>query len=298
MDLSNSNPSSESDRQVVRIFNPCYPKHSRIKQIEAANGDAASFAARGIVGRAIRAVSGLNAVPNPLGLSHSGIVVLQNPQGLFNMISELTPNSENKGINCTISEKAGKLMLNELLSYHRSELALVDYKGLSPFLMEANGTAGKVLRGIAPHVEIHPLANSITEYDGNVYLRSISGNIPVNYSTEFIRANIGRSYETFSTLPELALSAVGGNKRERTDKVFCSELVGLYYRGVIRTVYDSSDLVRERYRLYENVSNIIPEQFGSGAGDKDLLRGLAGSEIEAKYIFNLEEEKLKKFGWC
>jgi hypothetical protein len=281
-------PEDFKDRSVVRVFNPCYQEGSDVEEIIAiSNGDMVNFADSGVVGKVIRAASRLNVVDNPLGLSHSGMAFLQNPRQVFDIILELTPNFENQGVGCQIREKAGNAMMDEILAFYHSELALVDYDGVTPFLFESNGDAGAVLKGIAPHVQIHPFLNSLESYSGNVYLRPINADIPVEYSTEFIRKYIGRSYETFSTVSELARATIGANKKEKTDKVFCSELAGIFYRDVIETFYWRSDPIVERLRLYENVSNIIPEQFGSGAGDRDLLQCIAGPELTLKHSLDL-----------
>jgi hypothetical protein len=78
---------------------------------------------------------------------------------------------------------------------------------------------------------------------------------------------------------------VGGNREERIEKVFCSELAAVFYRDVIRNFYPTTTFFNERLDLYRNVSNIIPEQFGSGAGLSDLLRGVAEPELPLKIIF-------------
>ncbi|MDR0580757.1 MAG: hypothetical protein LBG04_01425, partial [Holosporaceae bacterium] len=85
-----------------------------------------------------------------------------------------------------------------------------------------------------------------------------------------------------STFSELLRSVEQRNAVENTDNVFCSELCALFYRGVIDTYWGENEFFQRRRGLYDNVSNIIPEQFCSQIGDLDLLLRIAGPEITLK----------------
>ncbi|MDR0753530.1 MAG: hypothetical protein LBE95_02605 [Holosporaceae bacterium] len=269
--------------QSVQIHNPCYPRYSSVDHIHVSNGDMLNFSDRGIIGKTICLVSDRNTTPNPLNFTHSGLCILEDPRLLHSTISRLTPNSENKGLGCTIPEKAGKIMCKEIFSQHRDILSLVNRNEiLMPFVLEASGSIDTVLRGVYPHVQARPLDISLKKYDGAVYQRSIQIDIPLQYSRDFLETHLGRSYESLGTLSELLRSAEHRNTVENTDKVFCSELCALFYRGVIDTSLEGDEFFQGRRELYGNVSNIIPEQFCSQIGDLDLLLGIAGSEITLK----------------
>jgi len=263
------------------------PESSGADGFSVRNGDALGFSCQDIFADTIRFVSGFNAIPNPLGLSHSGVVILDDPKNVFDLIYRLTPNATNRGYGCTISENAGRYMLEELQEYYASELSLVQGEVLHPFVVEASGTAATVLRGIYPHVQLHPFEKTVKEYDGNIYLRSTKMNIPLDFTRNFTQEYIGRSYETLFTLPELVRAATERNTTESTQYVFCSELLGLFYRDAINQFHHGKDK-NSLLKLYKNVSNIIPEQFGSGAGNRDLLRGIAEPEREIWHKFDLE----------
>jgi hypothetical protein len=239
--------------------------------------------ARGIIGKAICLVSDRNDTPNPLNLTHSGFCALEDPRRLHEMIFQLTPNAENKGLGCTISEKAGKIMRDEIFSWHRDILGLVcDDEILMPFGMEASGSVGTVLRGAYPHVQARPLAALLEEYDGAVYQRRIEIDVPLEHSRSFSRAHLGRSYEGLKGFLQLLRAAKHENAVEDTDEVFCSEYCALFYRGVIDTYLGESEFFQGRRALYGNVSNVIPEQFCSQIGDWDLLLEMAGPEVTLK----------------
>jgi hypothetical protein len=282
--------SSFSSQHTVTVHNPCYPEYSDRAQIELPNGGMVSFAAKGSIGKVIRKAMKSNLIDNPLGLSHSGLLLLDNPQHVFKTVQESSQ----------IADRAREAMLNGLLKYHKREIAMVDFKGLAPFVLEANGTAEQALGFIYPHVQISPFKKSLTEYEGNVYLRQIMCDIPTDFTGDFIQTYIGKSYETLGTLDELLKAVTGSNKQERIQNVFCSELCGIFYRQVINEIVLTDEryssihaLMNERLRSYANVSNIIPEQFGSGAGADDLLNTLATPEIILKDYFNHREDDAK-----
>jgi hypothetical protein len=151
-----------------------------------------------------------------------------------------------------------------------------------PFLLESNGTVGQVLRGIFPHVQISPLLDAL-DYDGNVYIRPFLMPVPSDFILNFAKEHVGRPYE--KNVRELLNSVNALNTEEGEKSVFCSELVGMFYRDVIKSFPLSPILSRENMlENFSNVSNLTPEQFCFSLGEDDLLHGIADREIPIKYI--------------
>ncbi|MDR1170074.1 MAG: hypothetical protein LBK97_04475 [Prevotellaceae bacterium] len=153
---------------------------------------------------------------------------------------------------------------------------------MSPFVLEASGTAGGVMRGIGPQVIIRPADLTIGEYSGEVLQREILITVPTAYTENFVEARLGTPYESIFTMPELLLATFELNRIEDTRRVFCSELGGDFYRGILRRYGARVVNQAERLHRYRNVSNLIPLQFCSMLGEDDLLFGFAGTEIPVK----------------
>ena len=271
---------SRPEFRTVLFQNPCYPHYSPLRELGIPNGSMLNFASAGLVGKTIRAASAMNAVPNPLGLTHSGIVFNESPQELYNLVLSLTPSSDHK-VASMLSFEEGSAILSELNdTYHEDITATYSVTKLfASFSLESDGSASEVLKGIMPHVHIHDLGNGLREYDGNVYIRPINIEITANYTKTFLASHLGRPYESVTKLTELINSVRGGNTKEGQDKVFCSELAGYFYKGVgaIPQI---------------NASNIIPELFSSSAGEYDLLRGNAEDDVLLKRMYDFSESDL------
>lgn len=257
------------------------------KKVSIPNGSMLNFAAAGVIGRTIRGASAFNDIPNPLGLTHSGIVINENPRVIQSIVLSLMAGGANYGkYSEALSNSAGRAMLRELMTYHRDVLAAVeDPKIIRGFSIESNGSVSEILSGILPATHIYSLQERIEGYDGNVYVRPLSINVPLESTRDFITRYVGRPYESLSTLKEIAGSVKEENKAERTENVFCSELAALFYREVCHI-------------NIPNVSNIIPERFGSAAGEYDLLSGIACPEGVLKYYYNFTEDDIEGRGLC
>jgi hypothetical protein len=166
------------------------------------------------------------------------------------------------------------MMRNLRASYGQMLGERDDNAVLVPFCLEANGTAGQVLTGIRPHVQIRALHPVVDGYDGNVYVRKLFAGLELEKTREFMMAHLGRPYEGFRTFLDLARAPISANLVEDTSRLFCSEMAALLYR-----TYCGIDI--------PNVSNVIPESLGSGAGRYDLLQLIADVEIPLKlqYVF-------------
>lgn len=274
------------DRVVPLVDNPRYLEFLEHESFGVTNGSMVNFAARGFVGKSIRAASALNDVPNPLGLTHSGIVFLESPRTVWDIIYSLTPNGEDGKNDGLVSRKEGRAMLEKLQSYFGPELES-DEK--HPFLLESNGTAGQVIGGIYPHVQISPFLDALKNYGGNVYIRPFLIPVPSDFIVNFVKEHMGRSYE--KNPMDLIRSVNGFNRVERTGAVFCSEFVGMFYKSVIE-VFPLSPLLSKENILekFSNVSNLIPEYFCSSI-EKDVLQGIAGEDILLKHVEIFKDEE-------
>lgn len=88
----------------------------------------------------------------------------------------------------------------------------------------------------------------------------------------FLDKYLGRPYEKLSTLGELLRIVSSRNEEERTENVFCSELVACFYKHV--------GLLPKNL----NASNIIPEQLSYYAGSNDILRSFAQKDQALKVM--------------
>ncbi|MDR3031447.1 MAG: hypothetical protein LBU35_03630 [Holosporales bacterium] len=287
--------------EICRTYteNQIYPKYIAKEGIEIPNGSMINFAAAGLVGKIIRSASAKNDIPNPLGLTHSGIIINENPRWLFSKVLSLMPDeSRSKSIKtklisdktnprgiASLSKKVGKSILRELLQHHKDVISMLNDPGIfRPFSMESNGSAKDVFSGMAPHTHIYDLSNRISEYDGNIYFRPLLKAVSCKETRAFMEDFLGRPYESLFSLRELLQATRNLNKTEKTENVFCSELAGCFYKecGLIKG----------------NVSNIIPENFGSEADFGDVLKGIAGRDIPLKKKYEFKRADIKGKGDC
>ena len=267
------NDAKSLSRPAVAFINPCYMEQSQVKSIDIPNGSMLNFSSKGVIGATIRTASDLNDIPNLLGVTHSGVVINEDPKILFENILAITESHETKGKKCLLSEKESKAMIDEIKEIYGSIINATYYvQTFYPFSLESDGSAGEVLRGIPPHVHFHDLGKRLLDYDGSVHVRPLIKGVDLRKTRAFYNANLGRDYESVFALGELLKSPMGLNRVENTKRVFCSELAALFYRdcGLI-----PADV---------NVSNVIPEQLSSYALMGDLLHGVANIDIALKIV--------------
>ena len=264
----NSNP--------VSVFeNPCYEEFSGVKMVEIPNGSVINFAAEGMIGDTIRTVSSKNDIENTDGLSHTGLVFNDNPDYVLKQIKVL----KKTGL---VDRKEAKLFKKSITKVYQEMLDDEDFETLVPFSIEANGAASQVLAGILPHVQICPLTTTVKDYGGNVAVRFLKDNVPMEFTRQFLDENLGRSYEF--NLGELIKSAYGKNTADATDQVFCSEIAAIFYKN---------------YGLIDNkviTCNVTPEQFSPAAGKYDLLKDVAYDNIWLKKTFTVDKPDGGGFG--
>lgn len=258
----------------IEFQNPCFPEFSKKENIRLTSGATLGFASTGIVGTVIRAACGRNDIKNPLGITHSGIGIVANPWDVYHMVLQLT--SEGKANSQhPLSYKAGEAIKKELVGKYRDIIAAISTEGediFTGFTLESDGSAGEVLRGIAPHTHIHDFGNRLLEYSGDVYVRNLKKPVPYEQTLSFLKEYLGRPYEKLSTLGELLRAVNSNNEEERTENVFCSELVACFYKHVGLLPMDL------------NASNIIPEQLSYYAGHNDILRHFAKKDKALKLM--------------
>lgn len=245
--------------------NPAYVDGVTARYVNIPNGSVINFASDGPIGAAIRAASAMNEVGNPHGLTHTGLAVNENPINVLEIVEK------------NLGSKKRNPIIKELNKYFSDVFASnsSDRSFMAPFCLESDGSVGEVLRGILPHAHIHALTKTVLKYDGNVYVRQLTHGVHRDVTRAFMIDYLGRDYESLWTLQELTRSVQGLNEDERTENLFCSELVALFYKkaGIINPD--------------ENVSNVIPEYFSEYAGKYDLLNGYAGPSIQLKYSFDV-----------
>ncbi|MDR1391423.1 MAG: hypothetical protein LBI95_03620 [Holosporales bacterium] len=257
-----------------------------VRSVDIPNGSALNFAASGIIGKTIRKASAFNDTPNPLGLTHSGFVINENPKRIFEKTLALMPDGRLHGLFAdTLSRKAGEAIVKELMENHREVISAVrcpDVKAC--FSLESSGSAKEVLKGIFPHVHISDLSKSVDSYSGNVFIRPLNEPISTEQTMDFLMEYLGRSYE--SNFLELIKSAKALNREERTENIFCSELVALFYK--------KAGLIHQS--ILSN--NVIPENFAYGRKGSDLLFGKAGMDIPLKISYIINDAENEADGCC
>jgi hypothetical protein len=241
-----------------------------VKEVMITNGSALNYAARGLIGGAIRKLSCANQVPNPLGLSHSGFVINEDPFYLLTMIGH---SMQEVGTMVTRDEGVPMIADIERAYYDALSSTRSHNKIMLPFVVEADGSASEVVRGVLPHVRVRPLQNRLTDYDGNIYIRPVHRSIDQPISRAFLEKHLGRQYETLSTAMELIGSVININTKPNEERTFCSELVTMFYKDA--GIIPGNVLA----------NNIIPEELSSWAGVHDILSSRAMDDIPLKIKF-------------
>ncbi|CAL5980467.1 Hypothetical_protein [Hexamita inflata] len=123
---------------------------------------------------------------------------------------------------------------------------------IRPFLIES----------YVPRVRIVSLEMEMKRLKNLYFVRSPLAKINVD-----VAFAVGMPYEI--NYLEMIFSVFNLNKKEHLKFIFCSELIGL---------------VLKRNGIVEgNVTNVLPETLCSTAGEKDVLRGLYGTEVMVRY---------------
>lgn len=250
------------------FMNPVYPIKSNVDQIYIPNASVANFSSDGIVGMTIRYAQSKNDIPNPNGYTHSAFLFHANPLVLTQRISDMI---HTEGTELFKYPQYGAEMIYDIRD-HYPEAAGIDTSLLVDrvFCAESDGSAGEVLKGIYPHVHIHPFEQSVATYGGEVSFRPCAVEVDPKDSLDVVLRYVGTSYESPFTLGGMLKAINDKNKVAKSDRLFCSEFVALAYRelGLL-----PSDLIPD---------NVIPEELSAGAGEYDLLRGFCGQDIKLK----------------
>jgi hypothetical protein len=259
------------------IFSQQYdqPDYSGSSRFWGSNGDSIIFAAYGLTGSIIRLAT--SHLPNPLGISHVGMIVTESPRWVFDLIDELTASGQ-------LARNAAYVTRTRIASEYGDDLRRVGGGDLPlrPFILEATGNAGDVLRGAFPCVQVSPLAPVVANYQGSVHARHLHSPVSLDYTRGFLTQYLGIPYEGLGTVLELWRATKGQNTTEETRRLFCSEAATIFYRGAF---------LRPATGIFGNASNALPANFSSLAGPhRDVLAGFAGQEILVK-SYNNEQHR-------
>ena len=275
MSIMNIHATSDGGSRIpyLRWENPCYPKYSHYRSVNIPNCSVLNYACDGIIGFGIRTMSDLNDVPNPLGLTHTGVAIHAIPKILVEDIIKL---SETKGSNLYENDKVTKEMINNIRKYYpdaggTTQLSDSDSNFMQVFCAEENGSAGEVLKGIYPHLYVVPLEHDAINYTGDIYFRPLKIEVPYERSYEILKKYLGTPYESPFTLLEMVNAIGDKNVKDETQRLFCSEFVALFYKKL--------EVIPENVI----VSNVIPEKLSSGAGENDILKDVADQDIPIRH---------------
>ncbi len=249
----------------VQFENPCYKENYTAQNVDISNGAVLNFASNGAIGNTIRSATSVNQTPNDLGLTHTGIAIVDEVMYVYDLANDILRTGDES------VEKYAKYAIDRIGDEFSEIIDNEDTTFVGVFALESNGSASQVLQGIFPHVQISPLRSVVKEYDGNVYFRNLHNPLSASFTRVFLEKNIFRSYEIYPA--ELLKATKGLNSEEKTEYVFCSELAAL--------VYEQAEVIEPT-----NVSNVLPEHFCHLAMRDDILRGFAYNDVPLKYTFN------------
>ncbi|MDR3285404.1 MAG: hypothetical protein LBS83_01830 [Holosporales bacterium] len=243
------------------------PKQEYIikRGINITNGSLLGFSDSTIVGRIIRYLSD----DQKYGLSHVGMAIVAYPSQILEIIRKA---SEKGGLSKRDKKytQAQLKVMYEAYPYLENVVngKYPEDEVLDLFCLESSGNAKEVLKVLFPRVQISPMNQIVSGYDGNVCVRVLNEAIPMSELEQEIIKNLGISYE--KKVFQLLNSTSDGNKKEDNSSWFCSELVAFLYKtcGVI-----------EDKNICSN--NVIPKDF-STRSNVDVLRGKATDELWIK----------------
>ncbi|MDR0942519.1 MAG: hypothetical protein LBM19_02815 [Holosporales bacterium] len=222
--------------------------------IQIPNGSVLLYAGDSFGESVVRFASRWNDIPNPLCINHVEIVINDIPNTIRGIIQGLMTDGEGY-----LTTEEGNRMLEDI----------PEGTDVRPFTLGANATFRDFFSGRGSGVRLYRLETMPELYEGNVYLRTLTEEIPTETTQNFLKEYLGRPYESITTVMEMMRAVRGGNETEEEDRVFCSELAALFYEEA-KVIAD------------EVASNALPEMFSSRAGENDLLAEKASDEIPLK----------------
>jgi len=280
------------NKNTPNVFQIPFTNPYTEQEVVVQNGCVVLYASADMVGKLIRDASAANTTPNPLGITHTGFVIIENPRVLYNMILDMQESRDPKILLDSntllppLNPEQQKHMLQELEDHCRAILDMSEDPGIFlPFSLESNGSAGEVLKGYKPGVHLYYFPDRIRDYAGNVFIRPLNLDVQITQADTrlFILEELGRLYTSFLQPKELILSPQHLNTPHDAERVFCSEEVAYFFQ---RFGFISEDIV---------AANVIPEDLSSAAGDADVIKSLMQKEITLKIttkINPLEQESI------
>jgi len=135
-----------------------------------------------------------------------------------------------------------------------------------------------------PHVHYHDFASAVKNYEGNLYIRELFQDVPVDTGYNAVMKYIGTPYEKH--LLNLVKAMMGKNKIEDRSSLFCSEFDSIVLKDL--GIVDPN----------VNASNVIPELLSAKAGPYDLLKGKAYDDVPLKLDYTFVEKDMDGENCC
>ncbi|EKE00614.1 MAG: hypothetical protein ACD_21C00310G0001 [uncultured bacterium] len=251
-----------------------WKKHEVTSEVVVQNGSVVLFSSKGLFGRMVKTTSAANLIPNPLSITHAGLIIIENPRVLYNQILDLREqrisDSNTKNPLGKLKERQAERAL-QMLEQHCSALldAYEDPGVFCIFTLESNGSPEEVIADIEPDVRLYYFPDRISTFDGNVIIRPFKEGAKASQeqTRQFINDHLGRPYVDIFYPGILLHSVFGENVCNDTGCVFCSELVAMWLKHC-KLIASEVDAV-----------NVIPEDLSHYAEDADVVKDIAEEEI-------------------
>jgi len=241
------------------------------------NGSLLGFSDNGFIGNTVRFLS----FDNKTGLSHVAIALVAYPSEMLRLISLSIKagglsKREQYFINVQLKDICDVYPYLELKE--DSVIVSVPNEEMEVFCLEVTGKDESIIRGIQPRVLIAPLKVTEKEYSGNVSVRRLREEIPMEMLAEHIIENLGigmfskaEGYGT--TIYRMIMATYRINAVANSETWFCAEFVTY--------VYQQCRVVTQKIRPIYG----IPKYY-STRNKKDLLENKAEEEQWLKVIYN------------
>ena len=149
-------------------------------------------------------------------------------------------------------------------------LILTDQDGIK-YSYESTGSAGDVLRGISPQVQIHLWDDVVLNYSGGIDQRQFTFTEPERNDpsviSPYVFSRIGMPYE--KNILDLVSAVTRGNTEGTPDSVFCSEETA---RFLMNLSYLSPDRIADNYLPRDFTSKEYVPLVGCSLGKQTTVK--------------------------
>lgn len=225
------------------------------EKVVITTGSLLSFGGSGMISNTIRKFS---KDPNPLGLSHVGLALVASANEIIALIER---SAYNGGLHF-LAEKGKHLKVSMIETIQEECRHRMDEADV--FCLHSTGEEG---------VHIEPLSTLVSNYEGNIFVRSLKTPLALADLLEIIIRDVGKEYNF--DIKQFAKSINNKNKKEQNNKRFCSQLVA--------DIYKEFDIIDST--LMGN--NVVPAEFCSHS-TSDLLKDYAEAEKVLKIYINYQ----------